>query len=170
MAAIGEAEDTFVEFEGDIDMHTVFRLVGALQKFFGVSKPEELAVELEMNCEQAAVQNEKHIFALAFDGADAAALHIAGDVRGGLRLRGDGVKDVNATDSPTLDQGTERANDSFDFRKFRHRRWARSRARFEGERVLARLFLSGIAERRENGFAFVPVGKLIGIVAATGLA
>ena len=106
MAAIGEAEDTLVELEGDIYVDAGFALIGKLQKFFGVCKPEKLAVELEMHCEQAAVQNEKHILTLAIDDANATALRTAGDVRSGLGLCGDGVKDVNATDSPTLDEGT----------------------------------------------------------------
>jgi len=59
-----------------------------------------------MHRQQAAVQNEKHIFAFAIDGANAAALGLAGDMRSGLRLRGDGVKDMNTADSPALDEGT----------------------------------------------------------------
>ena len=106
VAAIGEAEDAFVEFEGDINVDAVFAFVGTLQKFVCVCKPEELAVELEMYCEQAAVQKEKHVFALAFDRADVAALHTAGDAGGGLRRRGDGMKDVNAADSLALDKRT----------------------------------------------------------------
>lgn len=35
--------------------------------------------------------------------------------------------------------------------------------------MLPRIRFGGIAERRENGSAFVPVGKLIGIVAAAEL-
>src|SRR6266436_4652272 len=36
--------------------------------------------------------------------------------------------------------------------------------------MFSRGCLSGIAEGRENGFAFVPIGKLIGVVAAARLA
>src|SRR5207253_826918 len=39
MAAIGEAEDAFVQFEGNIDVHAVFTLVGALPQFLAVRKP-----------------------------------------------------------------------------------------------------------------------------------
>ena len=122
MAAIGEAEDTLVEFEGGIDVHAVFSLVGALQQFFGVRTPEELSVELEMHSQQAAIQDEKNIFTLALDGANATALRQAGDVRSGLRLCCDGMKDMNATDSPAPDEGAEGADDGFHFREFRHGR------------------------------------------------
>src|SRR5258708_21295562 len=123
-----------------------------------------------MHCQQAAVQDEKHIFAFSIDGANAAVLGVAGDMRNGLWLRGNRMEDVNATDSPTLNERTERANDSFHFREFRHDRSTESRTRLESERVLPRLRLGSIAERGENGFTFVPVGKLIGIMAAAGLA
>ncbi len=95
---------------------------------------------------------------------------MARDMRSGLWLRGNGMKDVNATDSPTVNEGTKSAYDSFDFREFRHGRGTESRSRLEGERAFSSLRFGGIAERRENGFAFVPVGKLIGVVAAAGLA
>src|SRR5260370_33749268 len=95
---------------------------------------------------------------------------MARDMRSDLWLRGNGMKDVNATDSPTLNEGAKSADDSFDFREFRHGRCTGSRCRLEGERVLSSFSFGGIAERRENGFAFVPVGKLIGVVAAAGLA
>jgi hypothetical protein len=122
VSAISETKHALFEFEGDIDVSALFVLVGTLQKFFGVCKPEELAVEFEMHGQQAAIHDEKNIFALAFDGANTLALRMAGDMRSGLRLRGDGVKDVNATDSPALDEGPECADDSFYFRKFRHKR------------------------------------------------
>src|SRR5260370_13657114 len=122
-----------------------------------------------MHCEQAAVQNEKYIFAFAIDGSNAAALDLASNMRSGLGLCGDGVKDVNATDSPILDQGTERSNDGFDLREFRHERRKGSRTGIERECVFPRVRLGSIAERREDGFAFIPVGKLIGVMAAAWL-
>jgi hypothetical protein len=87
-------------------VHTAFTLVGTFQQFFATRKPKELAIEPKMHCQQAAVQNEKHILTLAIDDANATALRTAGDVRSGLGLCGDGVKDVSTTDSPTLDEGT----------------------------------------------------------------
>jgi len=59
-----------------------------------------------MHGQQATVQDEKQKLAFAIDGLNAAALSKAGDMRGCLGLCGDGVKDVNATDSPIPDEGT----------------------------------------------------------------
>src|SRR6266849_9204970 len=95
---------------------------------------------------------------------------MAGEMRSGLRLHGDGVKDVNATNSPTLNEGSERLHDSFHFWEFWHERGTRSRTRLESECVPPRVCLGSIAERRKNGFSFIPVGKLIGVMAAAGLA
>src|SRR5437660_10579643 len=80
------------------------------------------------------------------------------------------MKDVNTTDSPTLHKGAGRASDGFHFREFRHGRGTGSSSRLESERMLSSLCLSGIGERGENGFAFVPVGKLVGVMAAPRLA
>jgi hypothetical protein len=90
-----------------------------------------LAIEFEMHREQAAGQNEKNIFALAIHDANASALRVASDIRSGLRLCGDSVKDVNATDSPALDERSKCTNDSFHFREFRHEGYAYSRAGLE---------------------------------------
>ncbi len=59
-----------------------------------------------MHRQQAAVQDEKHILSFAIDGSNSAALSKAGNMRSRLGLCGDGVKDVNATDSPIQDEGT----------------------------------------------------------------
>src|SRR5260370_11385826 len=118
MAEIGKAEDHFVQFESKINVHAIFAPVGTLQQFFVICKPKKLAVEPEMDCQQPAIQNEKYVLAFATDSANAPALAKAGNVRGGLRLRGYRVKDMNAADSPSLHEGTERANDCFHFRPF----------------------------------------------------
>ena len=39
VAAINESEDTLVQFEGHIDGHAFFTLVGKSQKFFAIGKP-----------------------------------------------------------------------------------------------------------------------------------
>jgi hypothetical protein len=78
--AIGKTEHTPVEFESDIDMDAVFALVRALLQFFSVCKPEKLPVEFEMHGQQAAVQDDKNIFALALDSLNAAALGLADNV------------------------------------------------------------------------------------------
>src|SRR5260370_2742520 len=123
-----------------------------------------------MHCQQPAVQDEKHILAFAIHDANAATLGLKGDARSGLRLRGDRVKDADATDSPTLGEGTERANDRFHFREFRHTGWTGSRTRFERERVLSLFRLGSVAERPKDRLAFVPKRKLIGIMTAARLA
>jgi len=106
VAAIGKTEDTFVQFEGYIHVHSIFTFVGDLQQFFAIRKPEKLAIEAKMHSQQAAVQNKKNIFTFAIDNANASALGMTGDMRNGLRLCGDGMENVNAADSPTLDEGT----------------------------------------------------------------
>jgi hypothetical protein len=123
VAAIGKTKDTFVQFESDIDMRAGLTLIGALEQFLAVDKPEKLAVELKVHGEQSAIQNEEHIFAPAIDDANATALSFAAHKRIGLRLRGDGVKDMDTTDSPALDKRTQRANNGFHFREFRHGRY-----------------------------------------------
>jgi len=55
--------------------------------------------------------------------ADAAALRVSGEMRVGLRLRRDGMKDVTPR-MRDLGQGPERGSHSFYFSKFRHERWA----------------------------------------------
>src|SRR5260370_10423705 len=105
-----------------------------------------------MHRQQHAVQSQKNIFAFAFDNANASALGMAGEMRSGLRLHGDGVKDVKAADSPTLSERAERLNDSFPFREFRHERRTGSRTRFESEAVLPHVLFGSIHERPENGF------------------
>src|SRR5712691_8504368 len=80
------------------------------------------------------------------------------------------MQDVNTTDAPVLKEGAERSNYSFYLRKFRHKTTPGSGTGFESERVFARVRFGGIAERRENRSALAPVGKLIGVVAAAGLA
>ena len=66
------------------------------------------------------------------------------------------MKDVYATDSSTLGEGTERANDRFHFREFRHKRWTGSRNRFEREGMFSLFRLGSVTERPKNGLAFVP--------------
>jgi hypothetical protein len=106
VTAIGETENPSVQFEGNIHVHPFLAMVGALEKVFSTREPQELAIEPEMHGKQAAVEHEKHVFPLAIDGANAAPFGMAGDMPGGLRLRGNWMKDVNRTDSAALDKGT----------------------------------------------------------------
>src|SRR5438105_477247 len=116
------------------------------------------------------MQNEKDIFSLAADSTNTLTSRMAGDTRSALGLCGDGVKNVDTANSATLYKGTQSADDCFYFRKFRHGRSAGSGTGLESERVLSRFRFGGIAEWRKNGFAFVPIRKLIRIVAAAELA
>jgi hypothetical protein len=127
VTAIRETENTIIKFESHIHVDTVFMLVGALQQFFGICKPHKLAIKAKMHRQQAAVHDEEHIFASAIDSPNAAALGSADDMSNGLRLYGDGVKNVNATDSLPHHERPECANDSFYFRQFRHERCIESR-------------------------------------------
>src|SRR6267143_1566059 len=100
-----------------------------------------------MHGQEAAVQNEKQILAFAIGHANAASLGMTRDMRRGLRLCSDGMKDVNAADSPTMDEGTEGANDGFHFGKFRHERRMASRSGLESKRMFSSLRFGSIAER-----------------------
>src|SRR5260370_40010 len=87
----------------------------------------------------------------------------------GLRLHRDGMEDMNTANLLPLDERAQRAYHSFDFGQFGHRRENRSGTRFERERMLFSQGLSGIAKRSKNRLAFVPIRKLVQIVAAPGL-
>ena len=122
MATIGETENAFVQLESNVHVRAGFAHVGAFQQFFAIREPQKLAIEFEMHGQEATVQSEENIFSFAADDSNAAALRLVGDMRSRLRFRGDGVKDVDTADSPALDEGPQRANDSFHFREFRHGR------------------------------------------------
>ena len=67
MAAVGETEDAFVEFEGYVHVDVidgflaglVGGLVGALEKLFCIGEPDELAVEFEVQGDAAAIEIEE---------------------------------------------------------------------------------------------------------------
>src|SRR5258708_34224346 len=115
MAAIGKSEDTFVQFESNINVHAIFAPVGTLQQFFVICKPMKLAVEPEMHCQQPAIQNEKAVLAFATDSANAPAFATVDNVRSGLLFRGYLGKTLNETDRATSPQRPERANVCFPF-------------------------------------------------------
>ena len=117
---IREAEHAFVEFEGDIHVHFVFTLIGALQQFFSVRKPQELSIQLEVQGEQSTIERHGNIFSFAIDCADMLAPNVAGDNRGGLWLRGNGVKHVNAANLSSTDQWMQSLSYGFYFGEFGH--------------------------------------------------
>ena len=73
VTAIGEAQDTVVQFECDIHVDAGFWLVGAFEQLLCVSKPKQLAIQAKVHGEQAAVEKEKHKFAVAVHGSNATA-------------------------------------------------------------------------------------------------
>jgi hypothetical protein len=91
-----------------------------MEQFSRVAEPQELAVKPEVHREQAAIENEKKIFASAPNRADLAAFREARELRGFLRLRGDEMQDVDAADAATLDERAEGTRDGFDLREFGH--------------------------------------------------
>lgn len=95
-------------------------LVGATEHFFRVAEPQELAVEPKVHGQNAVVEIEKEVFAFALNRADVPAFRDACDLRRFLWLRGDGVQNVNAANSATLDERAECARYGFYFREFRH--------------------------------------------------
>jgi len=80
MAAIGETENALVQLEGNVDVNAVLGIVGATKKFFGGGKPKELAVEFEMQSDQAVLECDKHVFALTSDGANALILRLLREI------------------------------------------------------------------------------------------
>ena len=115
------------------------------------------------------VQNEEHVLTFASDVPNSAVCCKASQMRRGLRFRGDGVQNTNGANALFLDQWAQSPYNSFDFGQFGHRSKGRSRTGSECERVFCGLGFGSVAERRENRFAFVSIGELIGIVAAAGL-
>jgi len=79
-----------------------------------------------MRLNQTAIKPQKQIFAAAKDFPDAAAFHHASDIRSGLWLERDGVKNVQAANALPENERAQRSPYCFDFRKFRHGREARS--------------------------------------------
>jgi len=65
VALIGEAEHTFIEFQGHIHMDTIRQIISAAEKFVGAAKPDELAIEAEVQFEQASIELEQEVFAVA---------------------------------------------------------------------------------------------------------
>jgi hypothetical protein len=73
VAAVRKSEDTPRQFECDIDVYPCFGCVGTSEQFGSVPEPHKLAVEPEMQSEQAAIQDEKNVFASTINTLNAAA-------------------------------------------------------------------------------------------------
>jgi len=121
VTAVGEAKDAAIEFEGYVNMNVLLLAICPREQLFGGAEPQQPAIEAKVDDEDAAIQFEQQVFAKPSDGANGLFLCRSSNVRGGLRLRRDGVEDV---DTPNFAAAHERANslcDGFDFRKFGHR-------------------------------------------------
>jgi hypothetical protein len=108
--AVGETEDAAIQFEGDIDMNAAIRHVCFREHFLAVRKPEELAVQLEVQRYEALIETQQDVFGSSFDGAYALSLRESRKAGWRLRLGRDGMQDVDAANTPTFDerpQGTD---------------------------------------------------------------
>lgn len=184
MALVGEAEDSFGEFKGNVDVDAVdLVVIGALQELAWGIEPDEVAVEAEVHFDEAVIEGEEEIFAVAEDAKDAAAFELFGDVIGLLGFDGDGMEEVDAANFLAAHERADGASDGFDFGKFGHevscfpglryaslRHGCRSVGRLEGQCVTLPFGFGGVGERFVDGFAFEPVGELVGVVFAAGLA
>ena len=78
VATVSKPEDSFVEFKGYVNVHSVRRLIGAAQHFFLIGEPHELAIKAEMNLEKAGIEQQEKIFAVPGDVLDTAAFDVSG--------------------------------------------------------------------------------------------
>src|SRR6266478_8351764 len=91
MAAVRKAENSLLQFQGDIHMNAAFRAVGAPQKFFRIRKPDELTIQAEVHGQQAAVQKQKDILSFAFDSSNSLIFRESGKMGRSLWLCGNRV-------------------------------------------------------------------------------
>ena len=131
MAAVRKAEDTGPEFKCDVDVNAIFGLIGALQEFIRAGKPEELAVEAEMQGQEAAIQNEENVLTFASDAANSAVRSKAGQAEWGLWFHSDGMQNVNGANALFLDQRAQSPYDGFDFGQLGHKRKSESGTRLK---------------------------------------
>ena len=116
VTAVGEAEDAAVEFQCDVDVNVLRSAVCPGEHFFGRGEPEKPPVEAEVDDDHAAIEFEQEIFSIASDGANGLLVRRLNEARRRLRLCGDGMKDVDATDSFSVDERAKSLCDCFDFR------------------------------------------------------
>jgi hypothetical protein len=120
VTAVSEAKDAAIEFERYVNVNVLRLAVCPRKQLSGGAEPQEPAIQAKVDDEDAAIQFEQQVFAKPSDAANDSFLRRPNNVRGRLRLRGDGVEDVNASNCAAAH---ERANSlcyGFDFRKFGH--------------------------------------------------
>ena len=120
MPLIGEAQHALIQFQSHIHVDTILRLIGAAEKFVDAAKPDELAIEAEVQFEQAAIEGEEEIFAVAGGIEDAAAAGKFSDFGRRLWLGDDGMKDVDTPDVASANERAQASRHGFDFGKFGH--------------------------------------------------
>jgi hypothetical protein len=120
LAAIGEAQNSFVQFKRNVDVHPVFGLIRAQEEVPCTGEPNELTIETKVKREQTAIEFQEQIFPATIDRLNSLPFRKARELRRLLRLRSARVKDMNATNPAAQDERPQRSRDSFYFREFRH--------------------------------------------------
>jgi hypothetical protein len=101
-------------------MNVVRSAVCPDEHFSERGEPEQLAVKAEVDNDHTAIECEHEIFSIASDGANDLLVRRLNEARRRLRLCGDRMKDMDATDSFSVDERAKSLCYGFDFREFRH--------------------------------------------------
>jgi len=120
VTAVGEAKDAAAEFEGNVNVNVLRLAICRGEQLFGRAEPQEPAIEPKVDDKDAAIQFEQQVFAKPSDAANGLFLRRPRNLRGRLRLRRDGVEDVDAPNCAVAHERTNSLCHCFDFRKFRH--------------------------------------------------
>jgi hypothetical protein len=120
LAAVGEAENAFVQFERHVDVHAVFGLIRPLEKFLRPAEPNQLTIEAEVESKQAALEVQEQVFPPALDGSNLLSFCETRELGGFLWPRRNGVEDVNAANPPAHHERAQTVRDGFYLREFGH--------------------------------------------------
>ena len=102
-------------------MNVVWRAVGFGQELPCRRKPQKLTVEAEVQDENSSRQLKDEVFSVARNLVDDLIFCKAGQPGRLLGLCRDGMKNMNAADFLSTNEGAQSPRDSFYFGKFRHR-------------------------------------------------
>lgn len=106
VATVGEAQNAAAEFESYVNVDIAWRAIRFCLEVTRGAKPEELAVETEMQGEEAAIKFEEEVFALARYGTNRLVFCSANEVIGFLSFCGNWVQDINAPNLFAVNQRT----------------------------------------------------------------
>lgn len=120
LAAIGEAENTLVQFERHVDVHAFFRLIRAEKEILCSGKPNQLAVEAEVERKQAALEVQEQVFPPALDSSNLLSFCETRESGGFLWPRRNGVEDVHTANLPAHYERAQSVRDGFYLREFGH--------------------------------------------------